>query len=523
MKYNLFFSYTVSATILTAISSPAIGSSYVWENISKSSVDGAGRNIMRTAQGGIVAAFAIADGGRSELTFSRSLDNGESWNNIYFNDTNGTIRQVAIDSNFQGSYIAFTKEENGVTTGHIAYTTAPFSTNPSFIVSQTVTPESVEPHDTFIQASRKGWGNQSDENRATIVYGWQDRKSKNLYIGVSKDGHSFPVAKKVVTDSYATSGPAVAIRGNYVIATYQTTNPDFAPKDVSRTSDTKNSYPAWLESMDGGKTWTEPKPLFGLTTSDFPTAKVKNGLGEYNEIRLAGGTYLPNSPILNWSASAAGAEGTRFTSIEDKTLSGNTESRQVIKALMEKQKLEEGGTTFVQTSMKGLEGVDSQVEVSIVSFRSIEPNAKWHHVIANNQLTTEKNQQNAKTSKLDVEANQFQYSALIDTPIRATTYKEYDPKTDKARIVAAVSDDTGKTFDKHFSFSHEDLSKYGLHNFDENSIFAASQCLFEDRDGEVYIDLVVTEGSSMRFISIPIGVNAEKIRSESKLAINVKK
>ncbi len=164
--------------------------------------------------------------------------------------------------------------------------------------------------------------------------------------------------------------------------------------------------------------------------------------------------------------------------------------------------------------MKGLHGSDDQGEVSIVSFRHIRPGAKWTHVIANNGLTTDGSRLDRQTSKLNVSATQFQYSALIDTTIRATTYKELDSETGLARIVSAVSTDTGMTFGRHRSFDAADLAKLGAGTFDKDAVFAVSQCLYEDRTGEVYVDVLVGEGTSMRYARLPIGVNAEAVRKE---------
>ena len=479
--------------------------------LAKESIDGAGRNIMRTADGGLVSTYSIVNGERLDLVFSASLDNGESWNETVVKDVNGTVRQAAIDSNFQGSYIAFTEERDGLNVGRIAFASAPFADKPEIIVSDAVTPAGVEAKDTFIQASRKGWGNLSDQDRETVVYGWQDEVSKSLYIGVSKDGRSFPQAKKVVQDAYATSGPAVAIRGNFVIATYLTTNPTFAPVDVANKDGSMRSYPAWIESMDGGQTWSAPKPLFGSKSADYPLVEVQAASGQYDNLRLSGGTTQPNSPILNWGGiNARSAGGSR-----DASSSKADDDKSVSAAPVTTGVGEVGpddGITFVQTSMMASGSVGRNGEVSIVSFRQIQPNAKWTHVIANNRLS-DSNRDN-ETSTMDAPTSHFQYSALIDTPVRATTYKEAD--NGDPRLVVAVSTDTGKVFNHHVSFSANALSELGVKGFDATAVFSASQCLFEDRDGDVYVDLLVTQGGDTRYARLPIGVNARQLREAEK-------
>ncbi len=517
MHSSLLRSISLSALALVMATGVAFGGSAL-KNLSTDSIDGAGRNIMRTVDGGLVSTYAVANGDHRDLIFSASLDNGESWNETVVKGVGG-VQQAAIDSNFQGSYIAFTEVEDGKTVGKIAFVSAPFANKPDVLVSQAVTPAGVDAQDTFIQASRKGWGNLSAENRETVVYGWQDKNSKSLYVGVSRDGHSFPMARKVVEDVYATSGPAVAIRGNYVIATYQTTNPAFAPADIPASALAGRSYPAWIESMDGGQTWSTPKPLFGLKSADYPMVKVESEPGKYDNLRLAGGTTQPNSPILNWGGvGALSSGGSRNTGSlddggEDKSAS-SVEPPQM-QGMTNFSGLDpQDGITFVQTSLVALDNKGRLGEVSVVSFRHIEPNALWTHVIANNKLSD--SLQSTETSKLDVSTSHFQYSALVDTPVRATTYKEYDKSSGTARLVVAISTDTGKKFNRHLSFTSDELVKQGVHGFDANAIFSASQCLFEDRDGEVYVDLLVSESDGVRYTRLPIGVNAQKIRTEMK-------
>ncbi|MFD9901261.1 hypothetical protein [Mesorhizobium sp. NPDC059025] len=513
MHNSLVKPISLSALTLAMASSVAFGASPL-SHLSRESIDGAGRNIMRTADGGLVSTYSVADGQRLDLVFSASLDNGESWNETVVKGVDGKVHQAAIDSNFQGSYVAFTEERDGVKVGRIAFASAPFAEKPEITVSDAVTPAGVEAQDTFIQASRKGWGNLSDQARETVVYGWQDKNSKSLYIGVSTDGRTFPAAKKVVEDTYATSGPAVAIRGNFVIATYQTTNPAFAPADVASDAASQRSYPAWIESMDGGQTWSAPKPLFGLKSADYPVVKVEAQPGQYDNLRLAGGTTQPNSPILNWGGIGdpgpfVSRDAGNSSVAEDK--SGSADLSQMEHAGVADVGPNDG-ITFVQTSMMSMDSAGRKGEVSIVSFRQIKPNAPWTHVIANNKLSN--SNQDAETSRLGVATSHFQYSALIDTPVRATTYKESgngDP-----RLVVAVSTDTGKVFNRHVSFSPDALSKLGVDGFDKTAVFSASQCLFEDRNGDVYVDLLVSQDENTRYARLPIGVNARQLRAAEK-------
>jgi hypothetical protein len=242
--------------------------------------------------------------------------------------------------------------------------------------------------------------------------------------------------------------------------------------------------------------------LFGISLNEFPTVDVDMGSGGVRKVRLAGGTALPNSPILNWATSR---DVLSFVPHQDKsTPFANGDSLAQIDKL--------GGTTFVQTSMTGIDAADRKSEVSIVSFRSILPGAEWTHVIANNKLTSQANNQDIQTSVIGTKASQFQYSALIDTAVRATIYKEYDDVSGIVRLVAAVSTDTGKNFKQHLSFDQEQLAALGVKNFTESTIFSASQCLFEDRNGDVYIDIIIADEAAMHYARVPIGVNAADLR-----------
>ncbi|MGJ7602771.1 hypothetical protein ACSFA7_00395 [Variovorax sp. LT1R20] len=473
-------------------------------NVSKDSIAGAGRNIMRTADGGLVSAYSVSEKARLQLVFSRSTDNGKSWSDVIVPTADGDVRQAAIDSNFQGSYIAFTQESGGTTAGRIAFASAPFGSDPSLVVSERVTPAGVEPNDTFIQASRKGWGNLAADDRETVVYGWQDGKSKSLYIGVSSDGRTFPMARKVVDDPFAVSGPSVAIRGNFVIATFQTKNPAMVPADVSAPG---GAYPVWVESFDAGKTWSTPKPLFGIRTDDFPAVNVEVRPGAFKAVRLAGGTSQSNSPSLNWATSR---DDDSNEEAEDKTVPRAAGAVRAPRT--------DGGTTFVQSSLMRVDSEGRRGEVSVVSFRPIEPGAKWTHVIAHNKLTQVAGRQSRTASLADAAASQFQYSALIDTSVRATLFQEHDPGSDKSRLVIAVSTDTGKSFGINVSFSAAELAGLGIPHLGKSTIVSASQCLFEDRNGEVYIDLLVTEGGALKYARLPLGVNASRLRVEQTVA-----
>jgi hypothetical protein len=117
--------HTVAYSALTILAiSGSAWSNEIASRVSAVSIGDAGRNIMRTADGGMVAAFSTTASDRSSLIFSRSLDNGVSWKNVALEGVAGAVMQTAIDSNFQGSYIAFTENVNGRMVGRIAFVNA---------------------------------------------------------------------------------------------------------------------------------------------------------------------------------------------------------------------------------------------------------------------------------------------------------------------------------------------------------------------------------------------------------------
>ncbi|KHA76783.1 hypothetical protein NC77_22000 [Janthinobacterium lividum] len=458
----------------------------------KESVIGGGRTVMRMADGALVATFArAADNGR-ELAYASSQDNGKTWQTttVFAADRNG-VSHSAIDSNFQGSYIAFVSTSNKQNVARVAYTTDPLSTQRTFSVSDSLMPEDTAPVDGFIQASRAGWGEKADKNAETVAYGWQDARSKNLYVGISPDGKTFPKARKILADPHATSGPSVGIRGQYVIVTYLTTDPAIVPSDVKAAG---RSYQAWIESRDGGNSWTKPQPLFGPTSASYPSIDVTTVLpakkASIQQARLSGGTNGRQAGILVWQATPAGTDA---------------------------------GIVFVLSELSTSPA--SNQYVGVVSFRPLTPGATWTHSIAGHPLVlgnAKAIEAYAKPSNRhfalqNAATRQFQYSALVDTPVRSASYLETS-KAMGTRLTVATSKDTGKTFDQVRSFSVAELQKFGLKDFGPDTVFKTSQCLFQDRDGQVYVDVLAHSlKGELQYARLPVGANAQTIQaSEAK-------
>jgi hypothetical protein len=454
----------------------------------KESMVGGGRTVMRMADGALVATFARAAERGRELAFASSRDNGQSWqtSTVYAADRSGVLHS-AIDSNFQGSYIAFVSASGKQNVARVAYTAAPLSAQRKFSVSQSLMPDGSIPVDGFIQASRVGWGEKADKDAETVAYGWQDAKSKDLYVGISPDGKTFPKARKVVADRHATSGPSVGIRGKYVMVTYLTTDPAIAPSDLKASG---RSYQAWIESRDGGTSWSKPQPLFGATSANYPNIDVTTvSPGQQTNIekeRLSGGTNGRLAGMLVWQTTTAGTDS---------------------------------GIVFILSELST--SPVSQQYIGVVSFRPLTPGAAWTHSIASHAFA----RGDAKAIEAytkpggiqfalpDAVTRQFQYSALVDTPVRSASYLEVS-KTAGVRLTVATSKDTGKTFDQLRSFSATELQKLGLRDFGPDTVFKMSQCLFEDRDGQVYVD-VLAHGlkGELQYARLPVGANAQAIRT----------
>lgn len=460
----------------------------------KESVDGGGRTVMRMADGGLISAYVQKKSNSKSLVFASSKDDGASWDLSYPVAENLKPSYAAVDSNFQGAYIAFVAEDGKQSSARIAYTTDPLSKERKFLISGSVTPAHVVPVDGFVQASRAGWGEKADQNAQTVIYGWQDQATHDLYVGISKDGKAFPVAKKVVVDRFAASGPSVGIRGNYAIVTYLTTNPAIVPNDVPANVRQGRKYQAWIETRDGGETWSAPQPLFGRSSSAYPQV-ASTQLGAKNNdsstmLGLSGGTAGNQPGILVWESN------------------GNHAA--------------DSGIIFVLSELSTSSEAHNQV--GVVSFRRLTPGADWTHTIANNKLTSGPATSRVKDllrelgptyASVDAKTDQFQYSALVDTPVRASSYRETSKLLKETRLTVAISSDTGKTFNQHLSFSPSDLKKIGITQFDAGTIFKVSQCLYAERDGQVYLDIIARQASGqLQHAKLAIGVNAQKVVAE---------
>ncbi len=475
----------LSGSTLLAILSCSCFASIAATPIQPSSVLDAGRNVMRTADGGgLVAAFVRGDGLGGTLTYSSSRDNGQTWRDLKV-ATSGKVIESAIDSNFEGAYIAFTEHSGTGVHARIAYASAPLAAELRVELSPAVTPPGVEPKDTFVQASRSFWGTDGGDAGRTVVYGWQDGRTKALYVGVSLDGRTFPMARKTVDDRHAVSGPAVSIHGKRVLATYLTTHPDIVPVDVPASQRQGRAYQAYVESLDGGRSWSKPQPLFGRRSSDYPVVDVEvaasDGSVRVERVRLDRGTAQVNRASLTWVSEEMGEM-----------------------------------VSFAQSSAGGGTADGVRVgEVGVVSRKSMKDGAAWNHAVAIQPLKQRRLIGKAAADPSS-ERSQFQYSALPDSLVRMTTYVEHEKVTGKVRLVMASSTDGGFSFSGVNALDAKALSSYGVPRLSADTVVEVSQCLFEDRDGAVHVDLMVLDQGMLRYVRVPIGVNAAALRESTR-------
>lgn len=505
------------AAVLIASTAPLACAQAVHEMASNvadpGAIDGGSRNVMRTAEGALIGAFVKLEHGKNALYFSNSGDDGKTWYSVSPGKAGQSADALypAVDSNFNGAYLAFV-DKGGDNVGRIAFSPNPLDKRPRFEVSNPVTPKLSSVRGSFVAASRVGWGDKPSAFANTVAYGWTDAGTGDVYVGVSPDGKSFPEAKKVLTDSTVRTGPAVTIHGDYVFVLYLSGDPAMAPADLpGKSADAK--YPVWVESRDLGKTWSSPAPLFGRSIADFPrikTATVKAGGGvAKGQAYAAGGSPDWLAATLVWE-----------THVTDKT----------------------GGIVFAVSSLgavtpDGATPLDPGNLVGVVSFRPLKPGSAWTHVIANHDILRSGDAENrirqlvsplVKVSGTYAPSGmagvRHQYSALVDTPVRATSYVQRSATTGQAMIAVVASSDTGKSFDHFKSFSEDDLKALGVAHFDSSMVMNVSQCLFEGRNGDVYVDALIHDSrgtGAIQHVKLPLDINANELRQRESLARSV--
>lgn len=477
------------------------------------SIGGGGRNIMRTAEGALVSSFTGSSQGKTQLYFSSSNDGGKTWYTVKPIDVgrSSDVLYPSIDSNFVGAYLGYVDESDGRRTGRVLYSPNPLAKDKQFVASEALTPALAGIEGSFIAASRTGWGNKPNRVPNTVAYGWSDRAKGDLYVGVSPDGLSFPKAAVAYSSPHVKSAPAVTVHGDYVFLTFLTDDPALSPSDLNGSVKGK-LYPAWIESRDRGRSWSKPVPMFGRSVKDFPKLSAAqaraDGLTVKGAVYAAGGSGGWLTQNLVWMTTTGG---------EEIIFSMNSMSPVAATEALESASIE-----------------DPQNLIGVVSFRKMKPGSEWTHVPANLDLFSSPEGRNKLDRRLSPfgirladaggRGGQHQYSALVDTPIRATTYVERgsdDPAGDIS-IVVVSSVDTGKSFDHFVKFDEPALRSLGLPDLGDEVRIDVSQCLFEDRDGQVYVDVLVHDvgrSNDIRYLKLPLGVNAQPLRAREQRAL----
>lgn len=471
------------------------------EALTSESLPNNGRNIMRVADGSLVSIFKGTQRHPGSLLFASSRDDGETWThtNILVNLDTATdgakgrstpsaagsdVTSPALDANFSGVYVGYIKDG----AGHLAFSTQPSAPSPRFVGSGPLTPSGISVGDTFVSASREGWGNPAIKN--SVVYGWTDRSTGDIYVGFSSDGQHFPSARPIHRDPLATSGPGVAVKADRLLVIYETSDRAMAPVGLSRSSNSGGRYSVRMESLDGGETWTKPTPLFA-GVDELPriaATRIDESGKKYSGVALAsGGSNGTFSQPLLWGAPK---ETTMLFVLSTAT-----------------------PVTVPNASIPAGYFDDAQNSIGVVSFRPID-GKEWTHVIANRPL---ERSDAVGGAIVGVTGAQHQYSALVATPVRAVTYLETTTLQDSPeqhKIVVAASLNGGKQFD-HFVDFDPRASREG--DLKKTSVIEVSQCLYEDRQGMVFVDVAILDGaqnSTARHVKVPLHVNANTLRDK---------
>lgn len=390
------------------------------------------------------------------LKFLVSKDDGKSWTTTELKGV-GAIGQPAMDANEFGTYVAYVAKDSEGQTGHVMRLDNPMG-RPIARNTPALTPPAANVQYSSIAASRLGL--------KSVAYGWFDPASGAISVGYSSDGMAFPPTKVIAKDKQALFGPAVSIFGKYMVVTYPTTNPLIAP-----TGSKGGAYVAWLESDDGGKTWSQPRALFGKTESQFPSLSVTpSGGGKASSLRLTGlraDDSGSHSQALVWVAGTISTSRVFVTSTLSYRLPG--------------------------------EGSDKFSTVGVVSSKLPRKGGAWTHVAANVRPKSGVEREAGRLEEF------HQYSALPGTPLRVVSFVDRNSQGEDS-IVAVISTDNAKHFSETVRFRASDIGLAA----DTRLALRSSQCLWRDPDGTVSLDVFVTpdSGSSgeVTHAKVPIGI-----------------
>jgi hypothetical protein len=436
-----------------------------------------GRHLVSLSYG-INMAFLDGTDNNTAIHWCGSNDKGASWkfqSPALAASLQGVDRYPSLDANASGSYIAFVKDNGGKSVGYVAHLPKPFEDPSRFVVSGPLTSVNGKSQYSFISASKAA---------SSVIYGWTDMATGEIKVGLSTDGEKFPEAKTLAIDKGAISGPAVSIENDYMALTYQSTNPAYYPNGFVQDAKNPKSFPVWMESADGGKTWSKPTSLLGNNTQNFP--------------KITATLVKDNKQVTKTQVLAAGG-----TSSSSGLSSGLVWAAADIKNPL----------VFMMNSQTGTktEGLDKAVtvdnSVGIVSFKQSKAGGDWTHVVSNKGILEDH-------ATGDVISMDHKYSALPKTKIRAVTYLEKIQKGGRDvenNIVIIASTNSGQSFDLPFTFREADL---GLTS-GQGIVFDVSPCLRADSKGDVWVDMEFSKlvngkiEAGLYHASLPIAINVK--------------
>lgn len=435
---------------------------------------GDNREIMRHGSGAVHAVFVEDGEGGSRLSLFGAAAFGREMERLA-GSISGTESSggshPATDSNQNGTYVAYVQAGGRGRAGHVVHLPDPFGDPGDARVYGPLTPPTGCAEGSFLQASRA---------YNSVVYGWGDADSGDVFIGVSLDGVEFPSAQRIAGAGRIVRGPAVGIHGDYVVFVYETDNAEFAPDEDTGGG---GGYYAWAESGDAGQTWSKPAPLFkdvGRLLRATGYSLTRGTDPHRNEIAV-----VPVAPqrraslqLLAW-ANLADAYDSRVFAL---------------------------ASIIPARSNGGADWTGSDNSIGLLAFKPIAVGGVWTYVVTNRDLFRRSDLAKPYDGRVGA---QFKYSALPGTPVRVISYVEQAPKDSdlEDRIAVLVSTNRGESFEYETVFAASELRL----ERDADLIISNSACCFPDANGEIWQDLLIgdmTAPSAILHATLPIGLKA---------------
>lgn len=475
---------TVTGFVLIACSyysAPGLAQNVLRQTVSPdvsfvaSSLQGPSRKIMRLSDGKIYLSLLSNPEAGAQIKLFAANDRKPSWEDVSGRELSAVkARSVNSDTGPSGTFVSFINGSSQA--GEILLFPDPVGSPGRILRFSSLTRQSDQIADGYIAASK------GDESTNSVAYGWRDIEKNTLLIGFSADGRQFPEARPVVTDSFLRSGPLLAIHNKYVLVSYLSADPRFKPKAVNDSTEQGGAYPVFVESWDGAQTWSAPRPVLGTDPAQFPKvdyAQIGAKATDINGNLLAiGGSEHPSN-ALAWPQAGIGAR---------------------IFVLSEQHVVSSDAT--INTGLRS-----NPVNVAVLAFKDLSdgPQAPWNTVIASVPPP-------AGQKVGDVPgADDFQYSALPGTSIRAVAYRR-SPTRQQTRnaegVVVSISINTGQSFDRSVFVPKERL---GLGDRDP-VIFTSSTCVYKNDKGDLFLDIAyVDTANKVQTAQLPLEFNLSQL------------